>query len=45
MTGAAFTKHAAAFLASVENRCLEKPFSLRYVEHIIHEMRSPSIEP
>jgi PAS domain S-box-containing protein len=45
MTGAAFTTHAAAFLASVENRCLEKPFSLRFVEHIILEMRSPSLEP
>jgi CheY-like chemotaxis protein len=45
MTGAAFTTHAAEFLASVENRCVEKPFSLQFVERIILEMRSPSAEP
>ncbi len=42
MTGAAFTRHAAEFLASVENRCLEKPFSVQLVEHVILEMRSAS---
>jgi CheY-like chemotaxis protein len=45
MTGAAFTTHAAEFLASVENRCLEKPFSLQFVERVILEMMSPSVEP
>jgi CheY-like chemotaxis protein len=45
MTGGAFTAHAAEFLASVENQCLEKPFSLRFVEHIVREMQSPSVKP
>jgi PAS domain S-box-containing protein len=39
MTGAAFTTHAAEFLASVANRCLEKPFNLQLVEGIISEMQ------
>jgi CheY-like chemotaxis protein len=39
MTGGAFTARGAEFLASVENRRLEKPFSLQLVEGIVREMR------
>lgn len=39
-TGGAFTNAAAEFLASVDNRHLEKPFSLGLVERIVREMRS-----
>jgi PAS domain S-box-containing protein len=38
MTGGAFTPRAAEFLASVDNRRLEKPFSLGLVERIVREM-------
>jgi PAS domain S-box-containing protein len=38
MTGGAFTTRAAAFLASVDNRRIEKPFSLKVVERIAQEM-------
>lgn len=38
-TAGAFTKRAAEFLASVDNRHLEKPFSLGLVERIVREMR------
>jgi CheY-like chemotaxis protein len=41
MTGGAFTTRAAEFLASVENRRLEKPFSLQLVERIVREMKRP----
>jgi CheY-like chemotaxis protein len=38
MTGGAFTARAAEFLASVDNRRLEKPFSMGLVERIVREM-------
>jgi PAS domain S-box-containing protein len=38
MTGGAFTPRAAEFLASVDNRRLEKPFSMGLVERIVREM-------
>ena len=38
MTGGAFTTRAAEFLASVDNRRLEKPFSLGLVERIVRDM-------
>jgi PAS domain S-box-containing protein len=38
MTGGAFTPRAAEFLASVDNRRIEKPFSLGLVERIVREM-------
>ncbi len=37
MTGGAFTTRAAEFLASVDNRRIEKPFSLGLVERIVRE--------
>ena len=40
MTGGAFTAVAAEFLASVDNRRLEKPFSLGVIERIVREMRA-----
>ena len=40
MTGGAFTRVAAEFLASVDNRHLEKPFSLALIERIVREMRA-----
>jgi CheY-like chemotaxis protein len=42
MTGGAFTTRAAEFLASVDNRRIEKPFSLGLLERIVHEMAPPS---
>jgi PAS domain S-box-containing protein len=39
MTGGAFTTPIAEFLASVENRRVEKPFSLGLVERIVRDMR------
>jgi PAS domain S-box-containing protein len=39
MTGGAFTTRAAEFLASVDNRRVEKPFSLLLVEGIVRDMR------
>ncbi len=41
MTGGAFTKRAAEFLAATENRRVEKPFSLGLIERIVREMASP----
>ena len=38
MTGGAFTARAAEFLAAVENRRIEKPFSLGLIERIVREM-------
>jgi two-component system cell cycle sensor histidine kinase/response regulator CckA len=38
MTGGAFTARAAEFLASVDNRRIEKPFSLGLLERIACEM-------
>jgi PAS domain S-box-containing protein len=38
MTGGAFTERTAEFLASVDNRRVEKPFSLGLVEQIVREM-------
>ncbi|HEY3821697.1 MAG TPA: ATP-binding protein [Polyangiaceae bacterium] len=38
MTGGAFTERTAEFLAQVENRRVEKPFSLGLVEQIVREM-------
>jgi PAS domain S-box-containing protein len=38
MTGGAFTSRAAEFLASVDNRRIEKPFNLGLVEEIAREM-------
>jgi two-component system cell cycle sensor histidine kinase/response regulator CckA len=40
MTGGAFTHRAAEFLASVENRRVEKPFSLGLIERIVQEMKA-----
>jgi PAS domain S-box-containing protein len=41
MTGGAFTKRAAEFLAATENRRVEKPFSLGLIERIVREMTPP----
>jgi CheY-like chemotaxis protein len=41
MTGGAFTKRAAEFLAATENRRVEKPFSLGLIERIVREMAPP----
>jgi PAS domain S-box-containing protein len=38
MTGGAFTTRAAEFLATVDNRRIEKPFSLGLLERIAREM-------
>ncbi|HEY8038911.1 MAG TPA: PAS domain S-box protein [Polyangiaceae bacterium] len=38
MTGGAFTARTAEFLASVDNRRVEKPFSLGLVEGIVRDM-------
>jgi len=38
MTGGAFTERTAEFLASVDNRRVEKPFSLGLVEQIVRDM-------
>jgi PAS domain S-box-containing protein len=45
MTGGAFTARTAEFLASVENRRVEKPFSLGLVEQIVHEMAGGMLAP
>jgi PAS domain S-box-containing protein len=43
MTGGAFTARTAEFLSSVDNRRVEKPFSLGLVERIVREMaRAPA---
>ena len=44
MTGGAFTARAAEFLASVDNRRIEKPFSLKVVERITLEMAAAAAE-
>jgi UPF0271 protein len=44
MTGGAFTARAAEFLASVDNRRIEKPFSLKLVERIAEEMAGAAAE-
>jgi PAS domain S-box-containing protein len=41
MTGGAFTTRASEFLASVDNRRIEKPFSLGLLERIVQEMATP----
>jgi len=38
MTGGAFTARAAEFLASIENRRVEKPFSLSMMERLVREV-------
>jgi CheY-like chemotaxis protein len=38
MTGGAFTAHTAEFLASVDNRRIEKPFNMGLVETIVRQM-------
>jgi CheY-like chemotaxis protein len=38
MTGGAFTPRAVEFLASVDNRRLEKPFNMGVVEAMVREM-------
>jgi PAS domain S-box-containing protein len=38
MTGGAFTARAAEFLASTDNRRIEKPFSLGLLERLVREM-------
>jgi CheY-like chemotaxis protein len=43
MTGGAFTTRAAEFLASVDNRRIEKPFSLGLLERIVREMAAASV--
>ena len=42
MTGGAFTTRAAEFLACIDNRRIDKPFSLGMLERIVHEMAAPS---
>jgi len=44
MTGGAFTPRAAEFLASVDNRRIEKPFSLKLVERLAQEMAGAATE-
>jgi PAS domain S-box-containing protein len=44
MTGGAFTTRAAEFLASIDNRRVEKPFSLKAIERIVREMMGPDVE-
>jgi CheY-like chemotaxis protein len=42
MTGGAFTARAAEFLASIDNRRVEKPFSLALMERMVREVaRAP----
>jgi PAS domain S-box-containing protein len=42
MTGGAFTARAAEFLASIDNRRIEKPFSLSMMERLVRDVaRSP----
>ena len=43
MTGGAFTARAAEFLATTENKRVEKPFSLGLIERIVREMASGRI--
>jgi PAS domain S-box-containing protein len=43
MTGGAFTARTAAFLASIDNRRIEKPFSLGLVERIVRDMARASV--
>jgi hypothetical protein len=38
MSGGVFTSSMAAFLASVDNRRIEKPFSLGLIERILRDM-------
>jgi len=38
MTGGAFTARAAEFLASIDNRRVEKPFSLALIERLVREV-------
>jgi CheY-like chemotaxis protein len=48
MTGGAFTSRTAEFLASVDNRRVEKPFSLGLIEKIVRDMvrsRAKSARP
>jgi CheY-like chemotaxis protein len=48
MTGGAFTARTAEFLASVDNRRVEKPFSLGLIEKIVRDMvrrRARSVRP
>ncbi|HXN34103.1 MAG TPA: response regulator, partial [Polyangiaceae bacterium] len=45
MTGGTFTSRAAEFLASVDNRRVEKPFSLGLVERIAREMMADAPAP
>ncbi len=45
MTGGTFTLRAAEFLASVDNRRVEKPFSLGLVERIAREMMADATKP
>jgi PAS domain S-box-containing protein len=44
MTGGAFTTRAAEFLASIDNRRVEKPFSLKAIERIVRDMMGPDLE-
>jgi lactam utilization protein B/CheY-like chemotaxis protein len=44
MTGGAFTARAAEFLASIENRRVEKPFSLKAIERMVREMMGPDVD-
>ncbi len=45
MTGGAFTTRAAEFLASIDNRRVEKPFSLKALERIVRDMTGPDLDP
>jgi PAS domain S-box-containing protein len=45
MTGGAFTARAAEFLASIDNRRIEKPFSLGLLEQIAREMSADGGKP
>jgi UPF0271 protein len=44
MTGGAFTPRAAEFLASIDNRRVEKPFSLKAIERLVRETMGPDVE-
>jgi PAS domain S-box-containing protein len=44
MTGGAFTTRAAEFLASIDNRRIEKPFSLKVIERIVRDMVGPGAD-
>ncbi len=44
MTGGAFTPRARAFLERSEHRCLEKPFELHDIRHIVRDLAGLAVE-